>query len=81
MAPPFQRENREDYIAKLERDLASLPVGQAEEKDSDDEWMSSQVRLVPAAAQKGVNWLRHRCLCRPLGAVTFMWRLFLFKSL
>lgn len=43
--PPFQRENREDYIAKLEEDLASLPVGQAEGKDSDDEWISSQVPL------------------------------------
>lgn len=46
--PTCQRENREDYIAKLNRDLASLPAGQGEENDSDDEWMSSQVRLVPA---------------------------------
>eukprot|EP00903_Cladosiphon_okamuranus_P006314 g6190.t1 len=38
----MQRENREDYIAKLERDLASLPNGAADETDSDNEWMPSQ---------------------------------------
>lgn len=53
--PPCQRENREDYIAKLEHDLASLPAGQADENDSDDEWMSSKVRLVAAADHEVVD--------------------------
>lgn len=33
----LQRENREDYIAKLERDLASLPPEEQEEDENDEE--------------------------------------------
>lgn len=39
--PPLQRENREGYIAKLERDLASLPSLQDDGVDSDGEESSS----------------------------------------
>ncbi|CAM9638943.1 unnamed protein product, partial [Ectocarpus fasciculatus] len=38
----MQRENREEYIARLERDLESLPVEQAGEEDSDEEVATSQ---------------------------------------
>lgn len=46
IAPPVQRENRHDYVDRLERDLASLPAAAAEhadETDSGEESMPPQV--------------------------------------
>ncbi|CAM9311890.1 unnamed protein product, partial [Ectocarpus sp. 8 AP-2014] len=38
----MQRENRERYIARLERDLEGLPVELAGEEDSDEDIVPSQ---------------------------------------
>ncbi|CAN0501647.1 unnamed protein product, partial [Ectocarpus sp. 12 AP-2014] len=38
----MQRENREEYIARLERDLESLAVELEGEEDSDEEKVTSQ---------------------------------------
>ncbi|CAM9114367.1 unnamed protein product [Scytosiphon promiscuus] len=48
------RENREDYISKLERDLGSLPAGSADNEDSDEESASSQVRTIHSSQREPI---------------------------